>query len=210
MGCGPSIEAGIPPLHYLHRVYRVTQREDDALTQGHAFTLRPSQDTLIRELILDPEAKAAELTRMFAAVVTAEPTPAHHALAALADAGVMTGPVINHSFDVLPARAGLAEQFVRRYDQKFPPVEWGEGVKALLVVGLHADRRAVQARARERGLPVFYVDTEGLEEHGRFREYLIEGAREGDTIVRAPATAALERLCELAGVSVPEPARRAA
>ncbi|MGV9317624.1 hypothetical protein [Streptomyces sp. NPDC003660] len=34
----------------------------------------------------------------------------------------MPGPVLQHNFDLLAARAGLAECFVRRYDQKIPPV----------------------------------------------------------------------------------------
>ncbi|WP_181958242.1 hypothetical protein [Nonomuraea deserti] len=46
--------------------------------------------------------------------------------------------------------------------------------KALLVIGLHADRRTVQARARERGMRIFYVDPEGLVQNGVFEEYPIE------------------------------------
>ncbi|MFC9084899.1 SIR2 family protein [Nocardiopsis dassonvillei] len=205
IGCGTSIEAGIPPLHYLHEVYRVTQRTDNALTQSHPFTMRPDQDTLVQEMLLSPEDKADELVSMFAACFNARPTAAHRSLKTLADAGYLVGPVINHNFDVLAARAGLAEQFVRRYDQKYPDIEWGEGVRSLLVIGLHADRRAVQERARARGLPVFYVDTEGLSENGVFREYLVEGARAGDTIVRQDATTALARLCELLNLNNDSP-----
>jgi hypothetical protein len=63
----------------------------------------------------------------------------------------MVGPVITHSFDVLSARAGLPEVFVRRYDQKIPPVPLLDEARSLLVIGLHADSRAVQARARAKG-----------------------------------------------------------
>lgn len=201
VGCGMSIEAGIPPLHYLHEVYRVTDRRDNALTQSHAFTLTPKADTLVEEMLLDAAKKAEDLTRMFAACFIAEPTPAHRALKALHDTGHMVGPVITHNFDVLSARAGLPEVFVRRYDQKVPPVPLLDEAKSLLVVGLHADRRAVQARAREKGLRIFYVDPEGLMENGRFKEYPIEGARAGDVIVRAQAIPALERLMRTLGVS---------
>ncbi|MFD5696548.1 SIR2 family protein [Streptomyces lasiicapitis] len=197
LGCGTSIEAGIPPLHYLHEVYRVTARLDNALTQSHLFTLTPQADLLIRELLMGAAAKMPELVRMFRTCFTAEPTPAHHALKALHEAGALVGPVITHNFDVLSARAGLEECFVRRYDQKIPPVPFVDGAKALLVIGLHADRREVQRRARERGMKIFFVDTEGLEENGVFREYPIEGAREGDTIVRQAAIPALTRLCRL-------------
>ncbi|MFE7123999.1 hypothetical protein [Streptomyces sp. NPDC057617] len=197
VGCGTSIEAGIPPLHYLHEVYRVTERKDNSLTQSHAFTLSPQADTLVQEMLLDAPSKAHDLTRMFAACVVARPTPAHESLKALHEAGHMVGPVITHNFDVLSARAGLEEVFVRRYDQKIPPVPLLDDAKALLVVGLHADRRAVQARARARGMKVFFVDPEGLVENGVFKAYPIEGAREGDVVVRQEAIPALTHLCEL-------------
>ncbi|MGP4089641.1 hypothetical protein [Streptomyces sp. KR55] len=202
VGCGTSIEAGIPPLHYLHEVYRVTARKDNTLTQSHAFTLSPQADTLVQEMLLDAPGKAEHLTRMFAACFLAQPTPAHHTLRALHDAGHMVGPVITHNFDTLSARAGLEEVFVRRYDQKIPPVPFLDEARALLVIGLHADRRAVQARAREKGMKIFYVDPEGLEENGVFKEYPIEGAREGDIVVRAEAIPALQRLCEFLKVTV--------
>ncbi len=202
LGCGTSIEAGIPPLHFLHQVYRVTARRDNALTQAHPFTLTPQADMLVQEMILGAKAKAPELVRMFGACFTAQTTPAHQALKALHDAGHLVGPVITHNFDVLSARAGLGECFVRRYDQKIPPVPLLDQAKALLVVGLHADRREVQKRARERGMKIFYVDPEGLKENGVFKEYPIEGAREGDTVVPQAAIPALGRLCELLKVAV--------
>ncbi|MFD4911561.1 hypothetical protein [Kitasatospora purpeofusca] len=95
------------------------------------------------------------------------------------------------NFDTLSARAGLEECFVRRYDQKVPPVPLLKESRALLVVGLHADRRAVQKRARAAGKQIVFLDPEGLEENGAFKEYLVEGAREGDVIVRRCATEAL-------------------
>ncbi|MDX3851747.1 hypothetical protein [Streptomyces sp. AK02-01A] len=200
VGCGTSIEAGIPPLHYLHEVYRVTARKDNSLTQSHAFTLSPQADTLVQEMLLDASGKAHELTRMFAACFVAQPTPAHESLKALHDAGHLVGPVITHNFDTLSARAGLEEVFVRRYDQKIPPVPLLDEAKALLVVGLHADRRAVEARAREKGMKIFFIDPEGLMENGVFKEYPIEGAREGDVVVRQEAIPALARLCQLLNV----------
>lgn len=197
LGCGTSIEAGIPPLHFLHEVYRVTARKDNTLTQSHAFTMRPEMDSLVEEMLTDPKAKADELVQMFRACFEAQPTEAHQALKAMYDAGWMVGPVITHNFDVLPARAGLRELFVRRYDQKIPPVQFEQDAKALVVVGLHADRRAVQARARERGMKIFYIDPEGLMENGVFKEYPIEGAREGDVIVRKGAVEALTELHQI-------------
>ncbi|MGW3169614.1 hypothetical protein [Streptomyces sp. NPDC001153] len=202
LGCGTSIEAGVPPLHFLHEIYRVTARRDNALTQAHAFTMAPADDPFVKEMLTVPGAKAEQLVEMFRACFMAQPTQAHRSLKALHDAGHFVGPVLQHNFDLLAARAGLPECFLRRYDQKIPPVPFVAGAKALLVVGLHADRRAVQARARQRGMKVFFLDTEGLEANGVHHEYLVEGAREGDVIVRAPATPALERLCQVLGVDV--------
>ncbi|MDH6707379.1 hypothetical protein P3T27_004116 [Kitasatospora sp. MAA19] len=201
VGCGTSIEAGIPPLHYLHEVYRVTDRRDNTLTPSHAFTLSPEADTLIPEMLLSADTKAPDLVAMFRACFLAEPTAAHHALKALHTAGYLVGPVITHNFDALSARAGLPEVFVRRYDQKIPPVPLLPEARALLVVGLHADRRAVQQRAREMGMRIFYVDPEGLVENGTFKPYPIEGARTGDVVVRQAAIPALLRLCELLNVT---------
>ncbi|MBV9022988.1 MAG: hypothetical protein JO362_04090 [Streptomycetaceae bacterium] len=201
-GCGTSIEAGIPPLHWLHEVYRVTARAGNDLTQGYAFTLAPASDILIKEILTDTQRKVDDMVSMFRSLVLAEPTSAHRALKALHDAGHMTGPVATHNFDRLFARAGLEEAFMRRYDQRTPHMPFPDDAKSLLVIGLHADRRAIQARARERGLKVFYLDTEGVTEHGLHRPYLIEGAREGDVVVRCEATPALLRLAELLGVDV--------
>ncbi|MGK5559210.1 hypothetical protein ACSNOI_47195, partial [Actinomadura kijaniata] len=108
------------------------------------------------------------------------------------------GPIITHNFDVLCGRAGLAEHYVRRYDQKIPQVPMPEQARALLVIGLHADRRAVQARARQRGLPVFFLDPEGFTRgDGRFVPYLIEGARAGERVCRQPALTELPKLAAL-------------
>ncbi|WP_224294247.1 hypothetical protein [Streptomyces olivaceus] len=145
IGCGTSVEAGIPPLHRLHEIYRVTDRQGHE-PREHRFTLSPTADTLLHEVLTEPEEKTAEFVEMFRACFLAEPTPAMWALKELKDAGHLVGPVITNNFDVLAARAGLDECFIRRYDQAVPDVEWVDGAKALLVVGLHADRRKVQAR----------------------------------------------------------------
>ncbi|WP_367139007.1 MULTISPECIES: hypothetical protein [Streptomyces] len=201
-GCGTSIEAGIPPLHWLHEVYRVTARTGNDLTQGYRFTLAPATDVLIKEVLTDTERKVDDMVAMFRALFVAEPTSSHRALKALHEAGHVTGPVATHNFDRLFARAGLQEAFMRRYDQRTPHMPLPDDAKALLVIGLHADRRAVQARARERGLKIFYLDTEGVTEHGVHKPYLIEGAREGDVVVRSEATPALLHLAKFLNVDV--------
>lgn len=201
-GCGTSIEAGIQPLHWLHEVYRVTARAGNDLTQGYAFTLAPATDILIKEILTNTVRKVDDMVSMFRSLVLAAPTSAHQALKAFRKAGHMVGPVATHNFDRLFARAGLEEAFMRRYDQRTPHMPFPDDAKALLVIGLHADRRQVQARARQRGMPIFYLDTEGVTENGVHKPYLIEGAREGDVVVRSEATPALLRLAELLNVNV--------
>ncbi|MFE9659280.1 hypothetical protein [Streptomyces sp. NPDC005955] len=199
-GCGTSVEAGVPPLHWLHEVYRVTARQDDEPTQGFSFTMAPAQDILVREVLTDTEHKIDDMVSMFRRLIEARPTAAHRILKALYDGGHAVGPVATHNFDRLFARAGLPEAYMRRYDQRTPSMEYPPQARSLLVVGLHADRRHVQQRARERGLRVFYLDTEGVKEHGVHKEYLIEGARAGDVIVRSEAIPGLRRLAELLGI----------
>lgn len=199
-GCGTSIEAGVQPLHWLHEVYRVTARKGNDLTQGYRFTMSPGSDVLVQEMLTDTERKIGDMVSMFRALIEAEPTDAHRVLKALYDAGHAIGKIATHNFDRLFARTGVPEAFMRRYDQKTPHMEYPDGAKALLVIGLHADRRDVQKRARERGLRVFFLDTEGVTENGVHKEYLIEGARKGDVIVRSEAIPALRSLAELLGV----------
>jgi hypothetical protein len=155
------------------------------------------QDLLVREVLTDTERKVDDMVGMFRRLLEAEPTEAHRLLKALHDAGHAVGPVATHNFDRLFARAGLPEAFMRRYDEKTPHMDYPQEARSLLVIGLHADRREVQKRARELGLKVFFVDTEGVTEHGVHKEYLIEGARAGDIVVRAEATPALRRLADL-------------
>lgn len=196
IGCGTSVEAGIPPLHRLHEIYRVTDRQGHE-PREHRFTLSPASDTLLHEVLTEPEEKAAEFVEMFRACFLAEPTPAMWALKDLQDAGHLVGPVITNNFDVLAARVGLGECFMRRYDQAIPDVEFVDGAKALLVVGLHADRRKVQARARERGMKIVYLDPEGFWHDGRFMPYPLEGPQDGDLVCRATAAVALPALVNL-------------
>ncbi|MEU7229971.1 hypothetical protein [Streptomyces chrestomyceticus] len=195
IGCGTSWEAGIPALHRLREIYRVTTREDDA-PGARDFVLRPQDDPLLREFLAAPEEKAEECVELYRACFLARPTPALYALKELHDAGYMVGPVITNNFDVLPARVGLRECFMRRYDQSVPEAEFVDGAKALLVVGLHADRRQVAARARERGMKVIHCDPEGFWHGGIFHPYPLEGPQDGDLVCTAPAGQALPALAQ--------------
>ncbi|MFG3240699.1 MULTISPECIES: hypothetical protein [unclassified Streptomyces] len=195
IGCGTSVEAGIPPLHRLREIYRVTDRQGH-VSREHRFILSPTADTLLHEVLTEPEEKTAEFVEMFRACFLAEPTLVMRALKELKDAGHLVGPVITNNFDVLAARAGLDECFMRRCDQAVPDVEWVDGAKALLV-GLHADRRKVQDRARARGMQIVYLDPEGFWHDDQFMPYPLEGPQDSDLVCRATAAEALPALVNL-------------
>lgn len=201
VGCGVSYEAGIPPLHRLHEMYHVNEIEDEQLRKGFTFVLAPGRDPLLAEMFLDTEDKVGELSDMYRACFNAEVTPALHALKRMEEAGHMVGPFITNNFDALGARAGFEEEFMRRYDQRIPPVTFHPDAKALVVVGLHADRRWVAKRARAAGLKVFHVDPEGFPRpDGSWFAYPLEAPQTGDVVVRQTAADAigdLERLLNL-------------
>jgi hypothetical protein len=199
LGCGASIEAGIPALHHLHELYRVTDMDTGR------FIFGGEQDDLIERLLTQPSAEFPALGELFGAAFVAEPTAAHWALLALRDAGHLVGPIMTNNFDGLAHRVGLSEHFLRRYDEVIPAVEFRPDARSLLVIGSHADRRRVQARARARGLKIVYLDPEGYQIDGRFIGYPLEGPRDGDSVCRKTATEGLAGLCSMLGCSAAAP-----
>jgi hypothetical protein len=190
VGCGLSVESGIPPLHYLHDLYQVTDRS------SNTFVLDSARDDVIPTLLTSPEVCMPALTSMYRACFLAEPGVAHHGLKQLAELGHITGPVMTNNVDALIARAGLAALNLRRYDQDIPDVDFDSRAKSLLVIGSHADRRRVQRRARQLGVAVFFVDPEGYWENGVFTPYPLEGTRPGDYLCRRCAGAAIPELVD--------------
>jgi hypothetical protein len=196
VGCGVSIEAGIPALHHLHELYRVTNLDTAQFLFGGLH------DDLIERLLSSPIEEFARLGRLFRAAFLAEPAQAHRALIALRNAQHMLEPVMTNNFDGLMHRVGHPEHFLRRYDEAIPSVSFHPEAKSLLVIGSHADRRRIQARARARGLPVIYLDPEGYWVDSRFISYPLEGPQNGDFLCRKTATTGLLQLCADLGVSV--------
>jgi hypothetical protein len=197
LGCGPSTEAGIPHLSTLHRIYSVSRAD-------FGFVFKP-EDDIVFQLFADPERKYAEMTDIYRACMVAEATPFYSALRDLADRGLVVGPIITNNFDCLCADSGLEEVSLRRYDtepyfpalcgNECPSIQFDPRARALLVVGVHADRRLAQMRARESGLRIIYIDPERyLAPDGGAIPYPVEAPQDQDWLVRMTAGEAMPRL----------------
>lgn len=198
VGCGLSVEAGIPALHFLHELYRVTRRSDKS------FIFEPEDDDVLAAFLRDPAERTVAHSQMYLACLEATGASCHESLAQLARDGIVIGDVVTNNFDGLVARAGLSERYVRRYDEQVPAVDFHPDARALLVIGSHADRRKVQARARALGLTIIYLDLEGFWEDGAFHDYPLEGPQDGDLLWRVSASEGLAALVEASRAVVVE------
>lgn len=189
LGCGPSIEAGIPHLSTLHRIYGVSHAD-------YGFIYRAKDDAAL-DVLAAPEQKFAEMTDIYRACVLAGPTEFYRGLLDLHRRGFFVGPIITNNFDCQCADLGLPEFSLRRYDwgPYYPEINYDRRAKSLLVVGVHADRRLVQMRARERGLKVLFIDPEMyVAPDGTRIAYPVEAPQDGDLFVRATAEEGMTRL----------------
>lgn len=193
LGCGPSVDAGIPPLHFLHDVYCVTDKET------RKPIMDPDKDTLIQQFAVDPERMIVLFSEMYRRCLLAQPTRFHRLLRNLHDRGLLVGPVITNNFDRLVERVGLEELYVRRYEDihVIPRVDFHPEARSLIVVGSHADRRRIQRAAREKGLAVVYIDPEGWHaEDGKFTPYPMESPQTGDHVFHCSSLEAVDRIAE--------------
>ncbi len=189
LGCGPSIAAGIPHLSTLHRIYGVS-------LPNYGFIFRAGQDGLL-DVLRSPEQKYAEMTDIYRACAVAEGTKFYEVIEDLTNRGLIVGPVITNNFDCLCSDRGLSEISLRNYDwgPYYPHINYDPRAQSLLVVGVHADRRLVQMRARELGLKVIYVDPERyVAPDGHIIDYPVESPQDEDFFVRSTAEDALPKL----------------
>jgi hypothetical protein len=189
LGCGPSIEAGIPHLSTLHRIYGVSKAD-------YRFVFRAADDGLL-DLFAAPEAKYRAMTDIYRSCVVAGTTRFYENTRALFQRGHFVGPVITNNFDCQCADLGLPEISLRRYDWEpyYPAITLDSRARALLVVGVHADRRLVQMRARDDGLPVIFIDPESyVAPDGQPIPYPVEAPQDRDLFARFTADQALARL----------------
>lgn len=188
LGCGPSIEAGIPPLHYFHTLYQVSEP-----IKG-TFIFGPNKDTFLSDIISNPLYFYIRSSVLYSAALTTEPTPFYYLMRELFEKKIIVGDVITNNFDGLCTQVDLKERYVRRFDEPkfnlYPEVDFHPEARSLLVVGAHADRRKIEKSAREKGLQVIYVDPEGYIEPNteKFIPYPLESIQDDDYLI--PVTAA--------------------
>src|SRR5947209_10297409 len=213
LGCGPSTEARVPHLSNLHRIYGVSRPD-------FSFIFRAADDVLLN-LCTDPECAYQGMTAIYKACMLAEPTPFYKHLRELWHRGDFVGSVITNNFDCLCADVGLPETSLRRYDKEayFPLYRDNQNhdllfhpeSRSLLVIGVHADRRMAQRRARELGLKIIYIDPERyVAPDGTAIPYPVESPQDEDLFIRMTAGEAMPRLYQaLAGhapARIPTPA----
>jgi hypothetical protein len=188
LGCGPSTESGIPPLHFLHDVYSVTK---DFKTKK--FILNPSDDVLLGKVLFNTEEYFPVLTKMFRTAFEKRPGIFYQTLKKMYDKGYFVGEVINNNFDLMPSKVGLKEKFIRRFEETHiaPKFTFHPQAKSLFVFGLHADRRKTQEAARKRGLKIVYIDTEGFTVDGTFYPYPLENLCAEDYLYKEEAGIAI-------------------
>ncbi|MFH0808514.1 MAG: hypothetical protein V1888_02760 [archaeon] len=188
--CGPSIECGISPLHYLHEVYNISNKKTGK------FILNPKEDTFIRSILSDPYKFFKKSTKMYKKLVLAKPNSSYLSIKKLFDKELFVGEILTNNFDRVPSTLKLKEKYLRKYEEThiIPKIKFHKNAKSLIVIGVHADRRKVQAAARKQGLKIIYIDPEGYMEKLRWRKYLMESPQKNDIVINKRACDVLPKL----------------
>lgn len=181
LGCGPSIETGIPPLNFFHKLF--------SLHKNGKFVLKAEDDDFL-SVFDDPIQWYQKAIEIHQKTLVAEPSSFYFKLKELHDQGKIVGPIINNNFDGLPLSVGLEELPLRKYDDEglYPPIKFHPEAKSLLVIGAHADRRKCQHHARNAGLKIVYIDPEGYDQNGVFVSYPLESPQNEDYVMNIKAS----------------------
>lgn len=182
LGCGPSIEAGIPPLHFLHDVYCLKKKDG-------IFVLRPEDDNFVIKYLEDPYQKYVDMTYIHKMCLLAKPTNFYYGIRNWYNEGKLVGPVLNNNFDGICCSLGIPEYCLRVHDMQgwYPETQFHPDAKSLFVIGCHADRRNVEKSARKKNLNIVYIDPCGYEENNVFVPYPLESPQNNDFIIKLKA-----------------------
>ena len=189
MGCGPSINANIPPLHEMHETYKVQNH-----ISGKFYFA--DQDTLLYDLISNESEMRKKFAKVPLACISAELTPGYKEFGELYKKGYFKGIVFNNNFDRIVKRMDIPEKILRVYDinKYIADCEFDKDVKSLICIGCHADRRQVQRQARKNNLKIIFIDPEGFYTKDGFESYPIEGPQDDDIILKMTFEEAMNNL----------------
>ena len=192
MGCGPSIDAKIPPLHDMHETYKV----QDHVTGKFYFS---QDDTLLFDIISNEDKMRNVFAKVPIACLSAKLTKGYKEFGDLYKKGYFKGIVFNNNFDRLVKRMDIPEKILRIYNLEdyVAKCDFDPDVKSLICMGCHADRRKVQQQAREKGLKVIFIDPEGFYSKNGFESYPIEGPRDEDIILKMTFEEAMNKLSKV-------------
>ena len=192
MGCGPSINANIPPLHEMHETYKVQNH-----ISGKFYFA--DQDTLLFDLISNESGMRKKFAKVPLACISAELTPGYKEFGELYKKGYFKGTVFNNNFDRLVKRMDIPEKILRIYDinDYIADCDFDKDVKSLICMGCHADRRQVQRQARKNNLQIIFIDPEGFYTKDGFDPYPIEGPKDGDIILKMTFEQAMNDLAKI-------------
>jgi hypothetical protein len=181
LGCGPSIEAGVPPLNFFHKLF--------SLHRDGKFVMKAKEDTFL-EFFKNPSVWYQQASAMHRLCLLASPTRFYHNTKRLHDEGHIVGPIFNNNFDGLPISAELEEYSLRQHDEigEYPAYNFHPKAKSLIVVGSHADRRRCQEHARAKGMRIVFIDPEGYDQDGQFVPYPIESPQDQDCVLKCRAS----------------------
>lgn len=180
LGCGPSIEAGIPPLHFLHDVFYISNPKTSK------FILDLDKDNLIPNILSNPELFYLKSSIPYQKALTAPVTKFYRMLKTFKDKKLLLEPIISNNFDGLPSFLGLKEKYVRQYKESkiIPKINFNSKAKSFIVIGSHADRRRTQESARKAGLKVVYIDPEKFSND---HPYPLESPQDEDILINMTA-----------------------
>jgi hypothetical protein len=183
IGSGGSYEIGVMPLHNLHHYFYISDENKMSYFGG-------DNDNLLKDFTDNEEKFLQKTCGVITTGLKVKEGIFHKNLAKMYEAGKFIGKINVNSFDGLHLRSGtIKENYLRKYQRKQlrPTFKRQKKSKALFVIGLHADRRQTQQQAREQGLQIIHIDSEGFL-GDKLTDYKKESMQDSDILIRAKAS----------------------